>query len=106
MEDERPTFGLENLAVVFHTGDLTGRNTHDSAFLVIVILTAVDQVAALDILEKKRVKPERMAHVADFAGLRQVDDADQRMQGFDAQQLIVFEDVLEMFDRIHGFSMS
>ena len=102
MEDERPSLGLEQFAVVLHAGHLPGRDADDGALLVVVILAAVDHIAALHVLEEQGIETERVTVAADHAGLRQVDDRDQRMERLDAHQFVVLENMFEMLDRIHG----
>ncbi len=102
MEDQRPPLGLELLAVVLDARDLPGSDGHDGPLLIIVVLTAVDQIAAPDLLEKKGVEAESMAHVTNPARLGEVDDRHQRVEGLDAQQVVVLENMLEMLDFIHG----
>ena len=64
------------------------------------MLTPVEQVAALHFFQKDGVEAENMTDVLHRMRFREIDHADQRMQGFDTQQIVVFEDVFDIVDSL------
>lgn len=100
MEDQRPPFRLIDFAIVFDADNLPRRQTDQCSFLIVVMLTPVEQVAALHFFQKDGVEAENMTDVLHRMRFREIDHADQRMQGFDTQQVVVFEDVFDIVDSL------
>ena len=65
VEDQRPPLGLELFAVVLHADDLSRCQTDERPLLIVVVVAAVEQVAALHLLEKDGVEAEGLPLVAD-----------------------------------------
>ena len=89
MKAQRIALRLERLARIFYADHLSGCQTDHRAFLVIVSLAAVNQVAVLFVFQKNHVKAERMPHVVHRFGLQKINHADQRMQSFYAEHVVV-----------------
>ena len=113
MENQRPALRLELPSVVLESDHLPGRQTDERSLLIVVIVPAVDHVAALDLLEKDRIETVGLPEMPHRMRLGQIDDAHQRVQRFDAQHRIVLGDGLQMmnflfhdkvrFPQIYGF---
>ena len=69
MEQQCIAFGLEHLSVVLHAEHLPGRHAYKRSFLIVVILPAVNQIAALHLFEKNGVESERMLEMSYRIGL-------------------------------------
>lgn len=106
-------FGWNSPSVVLESDHLPGRQTDERSLLIVVIVPAVDHVAALDLLEKDRIETVGLPEMPHRMRLGQIDDAHQRVQRFDAQHRIVLGDGLQMmnflfhdkvrFPQIYGF---
>ena len=101
VEEERPAFGLAQLPVVLRAEDLSGCETDERSFLIVVGLAAVDHVAALHVFEEDGIDAEGAQRGADGSHFREVDDADERMQRLAAQRVVVVEDVVYSYDVVH-----
>ena len=69
MKAQRIALRLERFARIFYADHLSGCQTDHRAFLVIVSLAAVNQVAVLFVFQKNHVKAECMPHVVHRFGL-------------------------------------
>ena len=103
MEQQGPSFGLEHLSVILETDDLARSEANDRTFLIVVILAPVDHIAALDLFQEYGIKSVGLALVRQPTGLRHVDHADQRMQGFDAHAFVILKNIFDVYDLIHSF---
>ena len=103
MKHEGPPFGLVGAAVVLDPDHLPRSETDQGSLLVIVVLPAVNQVAAFHLLEENRIESEHLPGVSEQGDAGHFDHADQRMEGFDPEHLVVGThrvDVEHLF--IHG----
>ena len=101
MEQQGPAFGLIGLAVVLVADDLPRGQEHERSLLIVVVIASVAQVAAFHLFEVDRVKPVDLPFVTGRTALREVDDADQRVQRLDAARFVVLEDVVVFDDVAH-----
>ena len=92
MKEQSPAFGLEYLPCVDEADDLAGGYGHDGALLIVVVLAAVHDVAALDLLQEYGVEAEDLAAVVHRAAFREVDHTDKRIECLDSHCAVVFAD--------------
>ena len=101
MEEERPAFGLAQLPVVLRAEDLSGCETDERSFLIVVGLAAVDHVAALHVFEEDGIDAEGAQRGADGSHFREVDDADERMQRRIVHQIVILFDTIQFQYVLH-----
>lgn len=104
VEQQRPAFGLENLAVILDADHLSRGRENERPFLVVVVVAPVAQVAAFDIFQEDAVEPVQAARVTHARAFRHVDDADQRVQGFDSHQFVILVHMIQPCDLFHSCS--
>ena len=68
------------------------------------IANPVAQVAAFDIFQEDAVEPVQAARVTHARAFRHVDDADQRVQGFDSHQFVILVHMIQPCDLFHSCS--
>ena len=74
-----------------HLGHLSRREAHHGAFLVVIRLLAVADVAAAGLFQEEGIHSVIEGEMCgERGGFRQVDHADQRVQGFQSEQFVVF----------------
>ena len=102
MEEQRPTLRPVGPSVVLHAEELSGRQADERPGLVVVGLTAVDQIAAIHLLEEYGIETEHVQlRPHGRLQLRKVHHADQRVQGLDPHEVVVLEYMVQMQNGIH-----
>ena len=105
MEEQRPTLRPVGPSVVLHAEELSGRQADERPGLVVVGLTAVDQIAAIHLLEEYGIETEHVQlRPHGRLQLRKIHHADQRVQGLDPHEVVVLEYMVQMQNGIHRVS--
>ena len=102
MEEQRPPLGLELHAPVVDADALPRCQADERPLLIVVGAASVGQVAAPYLLEEDGVEAEAEADVLRHPALREVDDADLRVERLHVQQVVVLPDLIQAHDLIHG----
>ena len=76
---------------------LPGGEADDGALLVVIAFSAVADVAAFDVFEKEGIDAVIDGEVGGAAcGFREVDNIDERVEGFQPEKLVVLADVVHL----------
>ncbi|MNR03125.1 hypothetical protein D3C85_1190060 [compost metagenome] len=88
--------------LILHIDGLPGRDENQSSGLVIIIMTAIFQVAAFHILQKDTIQFEVHFRTCSFLCLRKIDYTHQRMMCFVVVESIVFTDRIKIKFLFHS----
>ncbi len=104
VEQQRPAFGLENLAVILDADHLSRGRENERPFLVVVVVAPVAQVAAFDIFQEDAVEPVQTARVTGRGHFDMSMTLTSGCRVSMSHQFVVLVDVIQPCDLFHSCS--